>query len=250
MTQPDIFDEDAPWAEWLPELRHLLEAYASVPRSERFTDTDETPSKAMRGYLRMATYYPGRAFRATHEILDVLKYGLDEADVASNLASMPPIIPPPGRTREDCLIAMLPHLAAFTENGETVEPSRPETRWEWRERLPNLANLFASYFHQDADQSLDDLLDHYLATSQGWEAAAAVREIGELRALSPGDDDLADAVVELGSARRPPAGQPPGAWLDHIADRLSAGLDAAGYSPPEGRDPAYPAHDIRSVVAS
>src|SRR2546421_1569302 len=132
MTQPDIFDEGAPWAERLPELRLVLEAYASVPREERFTDTAGTPSKAMRSYLRMATYYPGRAFRATAEILTVLKQGLDAPDVASDLASMPPIIPPPGRTREDCLRLTAPHLVAFTERGERAEPAVPETRWEWR----------------------------------------------------------------------------------------------------------------------
>jgi len=40
----------------------------------------------MRSYLRMATCYPGRAFRAAAEILDTLKRGLDDP-----LTSMPPV---------------------------------------------------------------------------------------------------------------------------------------------------------------
>ena len=43
MIQPDIFDDDAPWAEWLPELRVLLRAYNAVPRAERFVDTEDAP---------------------------------------------------------------------------------------------------------------------------------------------------------------------------------------------------------------
>ena len=247
MTQPDIFDDDAPWAEWLPELRLLLEAYASVPREERFTDTDETPSRAMRGYLRMASYYPGRAFRATREILDVLKYGLDETDVASNLASMPPILAPAGRTREDCLIAMLPHLAAFTEDRERSEPAAPETRWEWRERLPNLAHLLGAYLHQDAEPPYEAELADYLAHTWDHQIAAAVRELGELREIRLGEDDLAAAFPMLGSAQLPPEGQTYAQWLDTIADRLATHLDAIGYQPPQGRDPAYPPHDKRAV---
>jgi hypothetical protein len=268
MTQPDIFDDEAPWAEWLPELRTLLEAYASVPREERFTDTDEVPSKAMRTYLRMATYYPGRAYRATHEILDVLKYGLDEADVASNLASMPPIVPPPGRDREECLTAMLPHLAAFTEDHERAEPAFPETAWECRERLPNLAQLLGAYFHQDAGADDEAILDGYVAHERDYRIAAAAREIRELRALGEDEEDpeaaVRRAVRLLGAGVLPGSGGLPGdgvpgdgvlpdagpvtAWLDRIAARLDAHLAEAGHEPPAGRDPAYPAHDIRSVV--
>ncbi|WP_327297341.1 contact-dependent growth inhibition system immunity protein [Streptomyces sp. NBC_01197] len=251
MTQPDIFDDDAPWAEWLPELRLLLEAYSSVVREERFTDTDEITSKAMRSYLRMATYYPGRAFRVTREILDVLKYGLDEVDVASNLASMPPMITPPGRTREDCLIAMLPHLAAFTERGEVAEPAIPETSWEWCERLPNLNNLLGGYFHQDAELPTDALLDEYTAAGAGGpehEVAAAAKEIGELLEICPAEECVEEAVEGLACSLMPPEGQTYTQWMDHMAKRLNAHLEAVGYQPPVGRNPAYPPHDKRAVV--
>jgi hypothetical protein len=247
MTQPNIFDDDAPWAEWLPELRMLLEAYAAVPREERFTDTDETPSPAMRAYLRIATYYPGRAYRATHEILDVLKYGLDEADVADNLASMPPIVAPPGRTREDCLIAMLPHLAAFTEDRERAEPAVPETTWEYRERLPNLAHLLGSYFHQDAEPPYEAVVDDYLAHTWDHQVAAAAREARELLSLCGAEEETAEGVRMLGAAVLPEPDAVRG-WLDRLAGRLDAHLSAQGYRPHPTRDLAYPLHDLRSVV--
>ncbi|MEV8569341.1 contact-dependent growth inhibition system immunity protein [Streptomyces sp. NPDC051322] len=251
MTQPDIFDDDAPWAEWLPELRLLLSAYSAVVDENAYTDTDEAPSKAMRSYLRMATYYPGRAFRASREILDVLKYGFDDEDVAFNLASMAPMITPPGRTREDCLIAMLPHLAAFTEGGEVAEPAVPETSWEWRERLPNLGNLLGGSFHQDVEAPHDVVLDGWVAAGAGGEhheTAAAAREIGELREICSDEVCVENAVVALGCSLMPPDGQTYIQWMDHIAERLNAHLEEVNYQLPTGRNPAYPPHDKRSAV--
>ncbi|MBV9023381.1 MAG: hypothetical protein JO362_06220 [Streptomycetaceae bacterium] len=258
MTQPDIFDDDAPWAERLPELRLLLEAYASVPRQERFTDTAERPSKAMRSYLRMATYYPGRAFRATAEILDMLKQGLDEPDVASHLASMPPIIPPTGRTREDCLRLTIPHLVAFTEGGEQAEPAVPETRWEWRERLPNLSTLLG-YFHQDASDvhpgadgsgypDYEAIIADYFATTWEYQAAAAVAEISELLQMHLPEDRLTEAMTALGAGLLPPPGLSREGWLSEMATYLTRRLTEADYQRPEGPNPAYPPHDKRAFT--
>lgn len=256
MTQPDIFDDDAPWAERLPELRHLLGAYASVPREERFTDTAEAPSKALRSYLRMATYYPGRALRVTAEILEVLKQGLDEPDVASDLASMPPIIPPTGRTREDCIRLTVPHLVAFTEGGERAEPAVPETRWEWRERLPNLSTLLG-YFHQDAGTDhpaaegseypdYEAVIADYFATTWEYQAAAAVAEISELLQMRLPEAQLAEAMTALGAGLLPPPALSREGWVSAMAGYLTRRLDTAGYQPPEGPNPAYPPHDKRA----
>ncbi len=258
MTQPDIFDDAAPWAERLPELRLLLEAYASVPREERFTDTADTPSKAMRSYLRMATYYPGRAFRATAEVLEVLKQGLGEPDVASHLASMPPIIPPTDRTREECLLLAVPHLVAFTEGGEQAEPAVPETRWEWRERLPNLSTLLG-YFHQDAGDDhpradgnaypdYEAIMADYAATTWEYEAAAAVAEIGELREMRLSEARLAEAVTALGAGLLPPAESSREDWLSAMTGYLTQRLTEADYQRPEGPNPAYPPHDKRAFA--
>jgi hypothetical protein len=228
-----------------------------VPRQERFTDTADTPSKAMRSYLRMATYYPGRAFRATAEILDVLKQGLDEPNVASDLASMPPIIPPTGRTREDCLRLTVPHLVAFTERGEKAEPAVPETRWEWRERLPNLSTLLGGYFHRDAGDlhpgvdgraDNDAILADYFATNWEYEAAATAAEINELLQIHLPEAQLTEAMTALGAGLLPPPGLSRESWLSAMAQYLTRRLTEAGYQRPEGPNPAYPPHDKRAFT--
>lgn len=254
MTQPDIFDDDAPWAERLPELRVVLEAYASVPREERFTDTAAAPSKAMRSYLRIASYYPGRAFRATAEILDALKRGLDDPAVADDLASMPPIIAPEGRTRQDCLVQMVPHLVAFTERGEQAEQAVPETRWEWRERLPNLSTLLG-YFHQDAAvdhpgpdgfPDYEAIVADYFATNWDYQAAAAVSETDDLLRMDLDESALATAMTALGTGLLPPPGLSREGWLSAMAGYLNRRLQTEGYQPPQGPNPAYPPHDKRA----
>ncbi|GAA1990260.1 contact-dependent growth inhibition system immunity protein [Catenulispora subtropica] len=255
MTQPDIFDDDAPWAERLPELRLLLDAYSSVQRQERFTDTPDSPSKAMRSYLRMAIFYPGRAFRATAEILDTLKRGLDDPEVMSEMASMMPILAPDGRTREDCLRMMIPHLVAFTEAGERAVVGKPETSWEWRERLPNLSTLLGGYYHQDVsyehpgpDGTLDEeaVLADYFATKSHDEAAATVFEINELLAMGSDEKFLDMATSKLGVEVVPPPGLSHEEWLSAIARDLQQRLDAVDYQPSPPPNPAYPAHDKRA----
>ncbi|MBS2532203.1 hypothetical protein KGQ20_05405 [Catenulispora sp. NF23] len=252
MTQPDIFDDDAPWAERLPELRLLLEAYSSVPLQERFTDTPDSPSKAMRSYLRMATFYPGRAFRATAEILDTLKRGLDDPEVTADMDSMSRMIVPDGRTREDCLTAMIPHLVAFTEGGEQAAVQKPETRWEWRERFPNLGNLLGSYYHQDIgyvygnNATSEVILADYFTTNWPYEVAAAVSEIDELLAMGSDEDFLEMATSMLGRQVRPSRGLSHGEWLSSITRDLQGRLQGVDYQPPAPPNPAYPAHDKRA----
>lgn len=255
MTQPDIFDDDAPWAERLPELRLLLLAYSSVPSQEQFTDTPDSPSKAMRSYLRMATFYPGRAFRATAEILDTLKRGLEDPQVVSDMATMPRINVPDGRTREDCLKLMISHLVAFTEAGEQAVVGIPETSWEWRERLPNLYNLLGGYYHQDVGSvypgvnrdSLDEVvLADYFSTGWPYEVAAAVFEINELLAMGSGEDFFALAATRLGLEVVLPRGLSHEQWLSAVARDLQQRLDAAGYQPGPPPNPAYPPHDKRA----
>ena len=255
MTQPDIFDDDAPWAERLPELRLLLEAYASVPREHRFTDTPEAPSQAMRSYLRIATYYPGRAFRVTAEILDTLKRGLDSPEVAAELATMPPIIVAEGQSKKDALVMMIPHLVAFTERGEQADAAVPETTWEWRQRLPNLAHLLGSYFHQDAAEEYpgpggtadhEAIIADYFDTVIGDEAAATVHEIGELLQMGLDEAGLDRAETALGAGLLPAAGLSHENWLTQIAQRLKGDLQAQDYQKPENLNPAYPPHDKRA----
>lgn len=254
MTQPDIFDDDAPWAELLPELRLLLEAYSSVSYQERI-DTPDSPSKAMRSYLRMATYYPGRAYRATAEILYVLKHGLDDPDVMSHMDSMASIFVPDGKTREDCLRMMIPHLVAFTETGEQAVVGTPETPWEWRERLPNLNNLLGAYYHQDVSYEYPDLnrsefeeaaLASYFDHHSHDEVAATVFEINELLAMGSDEKFLDMATTKLGVGVMPPRESSHEEWLTAIARDLQQRLDAVDFQPAPPPNPAYPAHDKRA----
>jgi hypothetical protein len=255
MSQPDIFDDDAPWAEWLPELRVLFAAYNPMLLDERYTDTPDTPSRGMRSYLRIATYYQGRAWRAAAEIHTVLEYGLDDPDVVEALASMASTRVPEGRTLEDCLKMMVPHLVAFTEAGERTEPGIPESSWEWRQLLPNLQNLLGGYFHQDSgaeypptDGSPDNdaAVADYFATNWDDEAAAVVSEIDELLAMGFEDQPLMAITRALGCGLLPPRGLSQAAWLSAISSQLRQSLDAAGYQPPPGANPAYPPHDKRA----
>ena len=266
MTQPDIFDKDARWYEWLPELRVLLRSYNAVPVDERFVDTDTTPSRAMRSYLRIATYFPQRAARAAADLVEVLRAGLTDPEVMSRLATMCPITAPPGRTPDDCLGTMIPHLVAFTEAGEHADPATPDSTWEWRERLPNLSELLLGYFHQDADDPHHEVVDRYARTEHPHQVAASLPELAELRALCAtdhgatddgatdgcagsddnDDDALTAAVVALGSEQLPVGGAPCGPWLDDLGLRLALHLDVLGYERPDGPDPAYAQHDRRS----
>lgn len=182
-------------------------------------------------------------------LYDWVQSASEDEDVAYNAASMAPVIIPPGPTREDCLIAMLPHLAAFTEGGEVVEPAIPETRWQWRERLPN---LLGGSFHQDVEDPHDVVLDEWVAGTgaggEDHETAAVAREIGELREICPDEDCVKAAVEGLGSGQMPPEGRTYTQWMDHIAERLNAHLDEVGCQPPTGGNPAYPPHDRRSAT--
>ncbi|MEU1627005.1 contact-dependent growth inhibition system immunity protein [Streptomyces sp. NPDC020096] len=246
MTQPNIF---APDAEWLPELRHLLQAYRSVPvpAEECFVDSEEAPSRGMRSYLRVAVYYPGRAFRAAREIADVVHLGINHYDVAACLATMPPIIPPRGKVRVDCLLAMIPYLAEFENGGYREEPAPPDTAWECRERYPNLGMLLAAHFSQDDSLERTARLDAYFEHNPDFRIAAALRELEEAREICPTEAELKNATSGLGMDAPPPDGQPYTEWLDHLAHCLAARLESVSYERPHGLNPAYPAHDIRTT---
>ncbi|WP_328466059.1 hypothetical protein [Streptomyces sp. NBC_00448] len=247
MTQPDIF---APGTEWLPELRTLLEAYRSVPvpAEECFVDTEDMPSRGMCSYLRVAVYYPLRCFRVTREIMEVVHLGVDHWDVSAALARMPPLVPPRGKIRVECLMLMVPYLTAFENEGYRVAPAVPDTRWEWRERFPNLQRLVARGGLDSAGAvAAEPRADEPTAQPEDFRIAAARREFDELRGLWPeGEADWRAAADGL-RATGVPAGGPLRAWFEHLDGEAAARLEAAGYQPPAAPNPAYPAHDIRAL---
>ncbi|WP_146088271.1 hypothetical protein [Actinacidiphila yanglinensis] len=248
MTQPDIF---GPGTEWLPELRTLLEAYRSVPvpAEECFVDTEDTPSRGMSSYLRVAVYYPLRCFRATREIMEVVHLGVEHWDVSAAFARMPPLIPPRGRIRVECLMMMVPYLAAFENEGYRVAPAPPDTHWEWRERFPNLQRLLSRGGLDPASAVPDRNAGAPSAPLEDFRIAAARRELDEVRGLWPAGATEAEWAAAVHGLRA--SGLPDGTsvpeWLAQLDADAAAHLDAAGYRLPAAPDPAYPAHDIRAL---
>jgi hypothetical protein len=252
MTQVDIFDDDAPWAEWLPEIRELLRAYKSAPREQMFIDTEEVASPAMGSYLRIASFYPGRAFRVTSEVLQVLQYGLDDEDVAEYFNSQVLMLVPPDRSMEECLEAMIPHLVRFTESGEQVPSAMPASWWELVQLFPNLCAVMGQ-FHLDVADEFPDasdiyaaVIDDYLRCTHGYEVAAAADELRRLLRMCSEDVEL-NAVAELPRWwYLPPDGLTYRGWFEQLIDRFEAHLAATEYVPPPPPNPAYPSHDIRA----
>ncbi|KIZ15416.1 hypothetical protein SNA_28090 [Streptomyces natalensis ATCC 27448] len=247
VTQPDIF---APGAEWLPELRQLLQAYRSVPvpAEECFVDSEEAPSRGMRSYLRVAVHYPGRPFRAAREIAEVVHLGINHWDVSACLATMPPIIPPRGKVRVDCLLAVIPYLAAYENDGYRVEPAPPDSPWEWREQCPNLSVLVTRLTGRDDAPTGDTVgFGEHLEAIEDFRIAAAWRELAELRGIWPPGEDWATAAAGLGAVTGPPAGLSHAEWFDDLDMQMAAHLKSVGYRRPAGLSPAYPAHDVRAL---
>ena len=148
-------------------------------------------------------------------------------------------------------------MVSFTEAGEQTAPGIPETDWEWRERLPNLANLFGAYFHQDVafehpghggGPDYDAVLADFFATKRNDQAAAVISEIGDLLSLGSDERFLDAAASELGSGVLPPDGLSHADWLSTMCRDLQRRLHAVGYQPPQGLNSAYPAHDKRAWV--
>ncbi|MFJ4920278.1 hypothetical protein [Streptomyces sp. NPDC088725] len=246
MTQQDIFGADA---EWLPELRQLLQAYRSVPvpADECFVDSEDAPSRGMRSYLRVAVYYPARPFRATREIAEIIHLGINHWDVRACLATMPPIIPPRGKVRIDCLLGMIPYLAAFENEGYREVPIPPDSSWEWRERFPNLSQLVSRATWRSPAPSEAVVLDR-LEEMSDHRIAAARRELDELRGIMPETSDWAEAIEGLGAVTPIPGDLAPSHWLARLDDWAEGYLKANGYRPSNMLNAAYPAHDLRALL--
>lgn len=252
MRQPDILGE-AMWEEWLPELRWLLKYYNRDP--DNYSDTVHAPSVVMRGYLRNSVFFPGRAWRAMQEIEQLLDPPEDTDEVfysewVQHYVNM--IKPPDGRTWQECLRAMIPHLQSFTESGEAPLSGGPESKVEWNERLPNIKDMFGSYFYvyaseEEEYESHDDMLDDYLEHRTADEAAAVVRETMELLKWSFSEDDLSKILILVfGAEDRPPESNID--WLHHIVDRFTRHLYSIGYRrEPGSLSAAYPSRDVRST---
>ncbi|WP_327296319.1 hypothetical protein [Streptomyces sp. NBC_01197] len=202
----------------------------------------------MRSYLRVAVYYPARPFRATREIAEIIHLGINHWDVSTCLATMPPIIPPRGRIRVDCLLAMIPYLAAFENEGYREAPIPPDSSWEWRERFPNLSILVshaARQYLSTPNEAISPLLFKEISDHR---IAAGRRELDELRGIWPAARDWDEATVGLGMTSAPPGQLSPASWLAHLDTSAERHLEATGYKPANTLHAAYPAHDLRALL--
>ena len=174
--------------------------------------------------------------------------GVDHWDVSAMFARMPPLIPPRGKIRVECLMLMVPFLTAFENEGYRIEPGPPDTHWEWRERFPNLQRLVARGGLDPAGAVAADLHSGQPpAPLEDFRVAAARRELDELRGLWPqGEADWAAAVHGLRAAGIPDGTSIP-AWFERLDAEAAEYLETTGYQPPAAPNPAYPAHDIRAL---
>jgi hypothetical protein len=200
----------------------------------------------MRSYLRMAVYYPGRCVRVVREIGEVLKVGVTYWPASDFFGHAPPMIPPKGRTRPDCLLAMVPYLGEFENSGYREAPAAPDSAWEWREHYPNLCRVLVECARADGD------MGRGLVAAEPYRVAAARRELAELRETWVGvgggggaDGWAAEAarVTGLGASPARDAG-----WFGALDAAAREFVAASGWTRAPGQpDPAYAVNDVRCL---
>lgn len=128
----------------------------------------------------------------------------------------------------DWLLTLADRLAESLARGPGSaqgDPVPPVTRWEWHARFPELGQFLGGWFSQDMP---DDFRDHatavqdYLDSTDGVLLARLTGELHELLALPLDESALALAVATLGMEVDPPVPYSVGAWLEALADVLSA----------------------------
>jgi hypothetical protein len=122
-------------------------------------------------------------------------------------------------------------IPADTPEPPAALPGVPTTRREWQERFPNLSSLLGAYFHQDALDSQEGILDYYVAHELEEDMTGVLREIPELRRLCTDEDQLDVAFGHLGAQLGPLRGQTYDQWLGRIDERIRRHLDDISYDP-------------------
>jgi hypothetical protein len=231
----ELFHSDG---RWFQELPRLLDSYAEVRHPEEpggtpgDVDRDDRPSLAMRSYLRTAARHPGRAARVISEIEILVKHGPTD-EVLLQLADSG-IRPDRLGSSDDVSLGehfgrMLPHLRAFVANGEQVEDRAPETRWEWRQRFPELKSLLGAHFYmywKDDYADHDAVISEYLDELDQETGAAVLQDIVDVRAIARTEKELERAFRVLGYHGYPPKGMKWSQWLNRIEERVRQHLDA------------------------
>lgn len=193
-------------------------------------DAPGLPSVGMRSYLRVAARHPGRAGALIEQLETLVRLG-PTTDVLADLAEvgvvdLDRLRTSDGGSPDELAGRALPHLREFVAGGEPAEEREPETGWEWRARYAALGSLFGGSFYPywtDDHSSHDAVIDELLAAYEDpAEAVAIVRELRELCARHPDEDEIRHAVGRIGFGGPLPRGVTMNAWLDHVAARFRA----------------------------
>ncbi|MGW6021260.1 contact-dependent growth inhibition system immunity protein [Streptomyces sp. NPDC055099] len=204
------------------ELDSLLEAYAQ--NGFAFSDTPDTPGPGLASYLRIAARNPERAATAVRQIDDLLATGLFSEEIADEVEYLPRVQPPIGMSVEDCLRIARDHIQAVAQHPGQDLWSKPETRWEWRERFPGISELLGAYFNQDHPDeyaSHDEALNDYLSATPGDDLDRVMREVPELLSLVQSESELDQVTETLGLEILPPNGATLRQWFDYLGSAIA-----------------------------
>ncbi|WP_231905067.1 MULTISPECIES: contact-dependent growth inhibition system immunity protein [Streptomycetaceae] len=231
----ESFDSDERWFQELPRLLNsytVARGSADCGNTPADVDSGDRPSLAMRGYLRAATRHPGRVPRVISEIEKLLSCGPTEEillQLADSGITPDRLQASDGASLDVYLGRMLPHLRAFVAGGERIEPSVPETWWEWEQRFPELKSLLGGNFYmywQDDHADHEAVISEYLKYVDAETARAVVADIEGVRSVARTEKQLEGAFQNLGFHGYPPKGMTWSQWLARIEERMTGYLDA------------------------
>ncbi|MEV5013112.1 contact-dependent growth inhibition system immunity protein [Streptomyces sp. NPDC053780] len=204
------------------EVQDLLAAYAA--QDYTFSDSPEAPGPALSAYLRITSEDPRRAATAVQQLDELLQAGLGSSEIADDVELLPKIVPPSGRSVEDCLRIIRGHLLRQIENPVPTVQSLPIGKWEYQARFPELNQFLGAYFHQDFFEeytSYGDAVDDYLTGASASDRDQLVRDISDLLSLATTDRELKQATSSLGMDVSPPSGTGIRPWLRNVQDAVS-----------------------------
>ncbi|WP_217253914.1 contact-dependent growth inhibition system immunity protein [Streptomyces sp. AC602_WCS936] len=204
------------------EVQDLLAAYAA--HDYTFSDSPEAPGPALSAYLRIVSEDPRRAATAVQQLDELLRAGLGSSEIADDVELLPEIVPPSGRSVEDCLRIIRGHLVRQIENPVPAVQSVPTGKWEYQARFPELNQFLGGYFHQDFFEeyaSYSEAVGDYLSGASEGDREQLVRDISDLLSLATTDRELKQATSVLGMDVSPPSGIGIRQWLNDVHDIVS-----------------------------
>jgi hypothetical protein len=203
------------------EVSELLESYANS--GFVFSDTAEEPGPGLASYLRIVARDPARGAVAVQQLDDLLAVGLFSEEIADEIAWLPEIEPPMGMSVEDCLRIARDHISEVLQAPSRVPQKNPQNSWEWKERFPNLGQLFGAYLNQDCPDfydSWEEAVDDYRSELIEDEVRRSVNEITELLTIVPSEEQLNLATKAIGLEILPPTGKSLKQWLEIMRARI------------------------------